>query len=61
MICDGFTCFKYSLFTFLGIVIVTIILHILGYIMFTQLYVDKYYSGDLIRWRENELAKIPNE
>lgn len=60
MICDGYTCFKYSLYTFISVIIGTILLHLLGYIAFTQFYVDKYYAGDLIQWRENELAKIPD-
>ncbi len=61
MICNGYTCLKYSAYTFIGIVVGTILLHVLGYVVFSQFYVDKYYAGDLIRWKEDALAQIPNE
>jgi hypothetical protein len=60
MICNGYTCLKYSIYTFIAVVVFTIIIHFLGYIAFS-FYVDRYYASDLIRWREDALARIPDE
>lgn len=61
MICNAVTCLKYSLFTFLAVIFGTIFLHVLGYAVFSGYYVNRYYSDDLVRWRESSLSRIPDQ
>ena len=60
MECSGWTCLKYSLFTFLGVLVGTLVLHVLSYVLWS-LYVTRYHSADLVAWREGQLAKIPDK
>ena len=56
--CNISTCLYYCILVALGVIIGTIILHTLGYIVFSHYYVKTYHSDDLIRQREQQLAMI---
>jgi hypothetical protein len=57
MECKFSTCAYYSALTALFTILSFALMYVL-FVLYNRTYLEKYHSADLVRWREEQLARI---